>query len=138
MKVACDRWSSIPRAAIWPRPATTVRSGSGTPLAGEMLPTTARPPVDWPSASGAAMPHLTGVVVEVDPPDQRLGQAGHLRAGMRVIVDISIALAVACRLHQRSDGVAEVQGDGLAGRGGGIGGCRSIGSLDGIGLGCSG
>ena len=66
----------------------------------------------------------------IDPPGEPVGQAGHLAAGRGVVVDVAITLAVTDRLHQRGDGVAEVERDGLAGRRGGVLGGGEVAALD--------
>ena len=69
---------------------------------------------------------------------ESLGQASHLLAGGGVVVDVSVAPAVADALHQRGHGVAEVQRHGLARRVGGVGGRGAIGPLDQVRLGGTG
>jgi hypothetical protein len=50
----------------------------------------------------------------IHPAPQRFRQAGHLFAGPWVAVRVAIAGAVAYALHERRDGVSQVQRDGLA------------------------
>ncbi len=50
-------------------------------------------------------------------------------------MDVAVALPVADGLHERCDGVAEVERDGLAGGGRGVRGGGGVGGLHGVGLG---
>ncbi|HEX8117345.1 MAG TPA: hypothetical protein VF521_08735, partial [Pyrinomonadaceae bacterium] len=71
-------------------------------------------------------------------PLQALGQAGHLAAGRGVVMRVAVAFAVAGAAHERRDGVAEVERDGLARRLGGVLGGGHVGALDGVRLGRAG
>src|SRR5208337_1917127 len=53
--------------------------------------------------------------LEIDSISQRLGQAGHFLPCLWIVMDIAVALPIPDGFHERCDGVAQMQGDGLAG-----------------------